>query len=187
MGLRACVESLGSLGRSFVMDRAPSGQEELPRLKRAVFVVEWQWLTDSILAGRRRPEGDYAPAFAAALQRIDKTAGATTKEVGKVEKDSLKVAAEEGPASQPAASSSIREATDQPVGAHSQASTAERPAKRSRQSVDPNPHLCRVLRQGSDFVAADGHTLPEYTGGDTGIPWGWAGVWQEPWDPATAE
>ena len=169
------------------MDRAPSGPEGLPRLKRAIFIVEWQWLTDSILAGRRRPEGDYAPAFAAALQCDDETAGAATEEMGKVEKDSPKGAAEEGATSRPAESLPNQEATFQPVSAPSQASIAERPSKRSRQSVDPHPQLCRVLRKGSDFVAADGHTLPEFTGGDTGIPWGWAGVWQEPWDPATAE
>ncbi|PRW58402.1 DNA polymerase lambda [Chlorella sorokiniana] len=44
---------------------------------------------------------------------------------------------------------------------------------------------CRVVRRGAEFVAVRG-VKPRYTGGDTGIPWGTAGVFDEPYDPAAA-
>uniref|UniRef100_A0A1D1ZYL6 DNA polymerase n=1 Tax=Auxenochlorella protothecoides TaxID=3075 RepID=A0A1D1ZYL6_AUXPR len=58
------------------------------------------------------------------------------------------------------------------------------PRKKARRPQPPAP--CRVERVGSEFVAIEGDTLPRFTGGDSGLPWGWAGVWEEPWDEATA-
>ena len=44
---------------------------------------------------------------------------------------------------------------------------------------------CVVVRRGSDWVTVQGRK-PRFTGGHTGIPWGSFGVFDEPYDEATA-
>ncbi len=54
-----------------------------------------------------------------------------------------------------------------------------------QQQAQQAQQACRVVRRGAEFVAIRG-VKPRFTGGDTGIPWGTAGVFDEPYDPAAA-
>ncbi|KAL4431115.1 hypothetical protein ABPG75_006371 [Micractinium tetrahymenae] len=78
-----------------------------------------------------------------------------------------------------------REAAEQDVMQPAPASQQEQEAE-SGEMAERRPGRapsvrCRVARRGAQFVAVEG-CKPQFTGGDTGIPWGSFGVWDEPYD-----
>jgi hypothetical protein len=71
-----------------------------------------------------------------------------------------------------------------PAAPHLAAAAGPAAAAGERQDGD-GWRQCVVARQGSEFICVRG-TAPRFTGGHTGIPWGFAGVWDEPCDEAAA-
>ncbi|KAL4421994.1 hypothetical protein ABPG77_011017 [Micractinium sp. CCAP 211/92] len=180
----------------------------LLRMPSNVTFVLTDWAAHSIGKGRLQPTDAYlppclrpapeAPAAAAIASDMppEQPSGAGGPAGGAVEPGAAApaeaaaaaaarpAALAEGPASsvvtQPLDEQQL-EAALQDVMQPALASQQEQEAE-SREAAGQRPTVrCRVVRRGAEFVAVEG-CKPHFTGGDTGIPWGSFGVWDEPYD-----
>lgn len=164
------------------------------KLPAGVAFVRADWVARSIARQQLQPHIDYVPGGLAAVPLPQPEApepAAEQDQPGDQQAQRTQLS------SRPPAAPRTQQPEGQPSGGPAPAtvqpsssettqplSPGELAAAQQDVQQGPAPH-CRVARQASEFVAVQG-VKPRFTGGDTGILWGTAGVWDEPYDEEAA-
>jgi hypothetical protein len=170
-----------------------TGSGETVQLPVGVAFVRLDWVARSIAMQARQPVDDYVPQGLAAVplpQPKPTDATAAQEQPGDQQAPPKQTSRQ---STAPSSQQPREQRTSGPAATAPQASssTSTQPLSAeelaaARQDVQQGPlPPCTVARQRSEFVAVQG-VRPRFTGGDTGIPWGTAGVWDEPYDDEAA-
>jgi DNA polymerase lambda len=142
-------------------------------------LVTQQYVAQSIIKGKRQNEANYrpvviepklvSPAIAAASPTMSQPPAKRQKLQGGSIEDKEQVTVVPTPLSE----------VSRPPSVTGERGETKEESEEEEEGNEIEP--CIVRRQGSKWVAIQGRK-PKYTGGNTGIPWGSYGVWDEPFN-----
>jgi hypothetical protein len=139
-------------------------------------LVTQQFVAQSIIKGKRQNEADFRPVIIEPVASPPKPAVTPSRPVKKQKLEESGVEELEDKVNKVPTPSTL-------VPRRSSATGEEtKEVEQEQKEDDEKAKLpCIVRRQGADWVAVQGRK-PRYTGGNTGIPWGSYGVWDEPFN-----
>ncbi|KAG7672125.1 hypothetical protein Ndes2526B_g06893 [Nannochloris sp. 'desiccata'] len=167
---RAAMDAALPNPTSIDKEHHPSSKYEL---------VTQQFVAQSIIKGKRQNEADFRPVV---IEPASPSAAAAppAAPIGFLAKNNTSHPVKR----QKLDGSAEEEQEDR--GVLTPASKISRPpsaTQKEKKQVDEEKgnEPCIIRRQGSEWVAIQGRK-PRYTGGNTGVPWGSYGVWDEPFN-----
>lgn len=180
-----------------------ANQDDKPFFEQGITLVTPAWLSDSILQGKLQNPDDYKPKLVGTKEAREAHGNTSSSAEVLTPPQSRKrlryslppSVMANNPTSTRREARPTKETDSEEERTRSGASqdiimgTARRAMEKSKSrnssASDDETASCIVERRGADWVVVQGHR-PAFTGGQTGIPWGAFGVWNEPFDEEKA-